>query len=42
MLQLGADIVEAASIVDLPDLSGSQKLRNAGIELHALMRFSRI
>ena len=36
---LGADIIEAAAIIDLPDLGGSKKLRDAGIEVHAFYQF---
>jgi adenine phosphoribosyltransferase len=37
--RLGGHIVEAAAIVDLPELGGSAKLREAGIPLHVLVSF---
>ena len=37
--KLGGNVVEAASIIDLPDLGGSAKLRAAGVSLHALASF---
>ena len=37
--RLGADIVEGAAIVDLPDLGGSAKLRGSGLALHVLVSF---
>jgi adenine phosphoribosyltransferase len=37
--QLGANIVEAAAIIDLPDLGGSAKLRNAGLRVHTFCAF---
>ena len=37
--KLGAELVEAAAIIDLPDLGGSQKLRATGIELYSLIEF---
>jgi adenine phosphoribosyltransferase len=37
--KLGATVVEAAAIVDLPDLGGSAKIRAAGVPLHALASF---
>ena len=37
--QLGAEIVAAAFIVDLPDLGGSKKLTDLGLDLHVLCEF---
>jgi adenine phosphoribosyltransferase len=37
--QIGAEIIEACTIVDLPDLGGSQKLREQGIVVHALSEY---
>jgi adenine phosphoribosyltransferase len=37
--RLGGRIVEAAAIVDLPELGGSARLREAGIPLHVLVSF---
>jgi adenine phosphoribosyltransferase len=38
--KLGATVVEGAAIVDLPELGGSKKLREAGLQLHTLVDFS--
>lgn len=38
--KLGATIVEGAAIVDLPELGGSKKLRDAGLPLFTLVDFS--
>jgi len=37
--KLGATVVEAAAIIDLPELGGSAKLRAAGVPLHVLASF---
>lgn len=37
--QLGAEILEAAAIIDLPDIGGSDKLRHAGIKVHSFCQF---
>jgi len=37
--KLGAKVIEAAAIVDLPELGGSVKLRQAGLKLHTLIDF---
>lgn len=37
--QLGADVVAACFVVDLPELGGAAKLREAGIEVRSLMSF---
>ncbi|MCR9144724.1 MAG: adenine phosphoribosyltransferase [bacterium] len=37
--RLGGDIVEAAAIVDLPALKGSEKIQAAGIAVHSLVEF---
>jgi adenine phosphoribosyltransferase len=37
--RLGAEVVAACFIVDLPDLGGAARLREAGIEVRALMEF---
>ncbi|MEM7057839.1 MAG: adenine phosphoribosyltransferase [Pseudomonadota bacterium] len=36
---LGGEIVAAAFVVDLPDLGGSAKMREMGIDLHVLCEF---
>ena len=38
--KLGASVMEAASIVDLPELGGSQKLRQSGLKLFTLVDFA--
>ena len=38
--KLGARVVEGAAIVDLPELGGSQKLREAGLPLFTLLDFA--
>lgn len=37
--RLGAEIIEAAAIIDLPDIGGSKKLRDAGLSIHAFCEF---
>jgi adenine phosphoribosyltransferase len=37
--RLGANVVEAAAIIDLPDLGGAQRLRNAGLPLFTICQF---
>ncbi len=37
--QIGANIVAACFIVDLPDLGGARKLRDLGVEVRTLMSF---
>jgi adenine phosphoribosyltransferase len=37
--RLGAQVIEGAAIVDLPELHGSQKLREAGLPLFTLASF---
>lgn len=37
--RLGADVVEAAAIVDLPELGGSALLREAGLEIFTVCNF---
>ena len=36
----GAVVTQAAFAIDLPDLGGAQRLREAGITPHSLMAFS--
>ena len=38
--QLGAEVVEGAAIIELPELGGAAKLREAGVPTFALARFS--
>ena len=35
----GAQVMAASFVIDLPDLGGAEKLRAAGIEVHALLKF---
>jgi adenine phosphoribosyltransferase len=37
--RMGASVFEAAAIIDLPELGGSQKLQDSGIACFALTRF---
>jgi adenine phosphoribosyltransferase len=37
--QMGARIVAACFIIDLPDLGGAQKLRDLGVEVRSLVSF---
>ena len=39
MRQIGANVVAACFIIDLPDLGGAQKLRELGVEVRTLMSF---
>jgi adenine phosphoribosyltransferase len=38
--RLGAHVMEGAAIVDLPELGGSQKLRDSGLSLFTLVDFA--
>ncbi|MCW5635539.1 MAG: adenine phosphoribosyltransferase [Rubrivivax sp.] len=38
--RLGAEVVEGAAIVDLPELGGSKKLRDSGLALFTLVDFA--
>ena len=40
LTSLGAEIVAACFVINLPDLGGADKIRNLGIPVHALMEFS--
>jgi adenine phosphoribosyltransferase len=37
--KLGAEVMEGAAIVDLPELGGSKKLRESGLRLFTLLDF---
>lgn len=39
LAKLGVEIIEAAAIIDLPDLGGSRKLRDAGLRVHTFCDF---
>jgi adenine phosphoribosyltransferase len=38
--RLGAEVLECAAIVDLPELGGSAKVREQGLKLHTLVDFA--
>jgi adenine phosphoribosyltransferase len=38
--KLGAQVMEGAAIVDLPELGGSEKLRASGLKLFTLLDFA--
>jgi adenine phosphoribosyltransferase len=38
--KLGAEVMEGAAIVDLPELGGSQRLRESGLALFTLLDFA--
>jgi len=38
--QLGAIVMEGAAIVDLPELGGSQRLRDSGLPLFTLVDYA--
>lgn len=37
--KLGAEVVEVAAIIDLPDLKGSEKLKDAGFSVYSICEF---
>lgn len=37
--RLGAEVVEACAIIDLPDLKGSEKLRQSGLDVFSLCSY---
>jgi adenine phosphoribosyltransferase len=37
--RLGADVVECAAIIDLPDLGGSKAIKEAGISVYTLCEY---
>lgn len=37
--KLGAEVIEASALIDLPDLGGSTKIQDAGIPVYALLAF---
>jgi adenine phosphoribosyltransferase len=39
LTQMGAEIVAACFIIDLPDLGGAKKIEKLGIPVRALMAF---
>lgn len=37
--ELGAEVYEAAALIDLPDLQGSSKIQDSGIPVHTLIAY---
>ncbi len=37
--QLGGEVVEAAALIDLPDLQGSARIQEVGVPVHTLMAY---
>lgn len=37
--RLGAEVAEAAAVIDLPDLLGSRKIQDSGIPVHTLVAY---
>jgi len=37
--KLGANVVEVAAIIDLPDLKGSERIREAGFDVYSICQF---
>jgi len=37
--KLGADVVEAAALIDLPDLQGSTRIQELGIPVYSLLAY---
>lgn len=37
--QLGGEVVEAAALIDLPDLQGSTRIQEIGVPVHTLMAY---
>ena len=35
----GSHVTQALFVIDLPDLGGAQRLRDAGVEVHSLIAF---
>ncbi|MGB0467697.1 MAG: adenine phosphoribosyltransferase [Pontibacterium sp.] len=40
--RLGAEVVEAAALIDLPDLQGSVRVQDAGVPVHTLLAYEGI
>jgi adenine phosphoribosyltransferase len=38
--RLGAEVIEGAAIVDLPELGGAQRLRESGLSLFTLVEYA--
>lgn len=38
--QIGADVIAACFVIDLPDLGGAQKIRDMGVPVRSLIEFS--
>jgi len=39
LMQIGAEVVAACFVIDLPELGGAQKIRDLGIPVRTLMSF---
>lgn len=39
LTSLGAEIIAACFVINLPDLGGAEKIRNLGVPVHAIMEF---
>jgi adenine phosphoribosyltransferase len=37
--KIGAEIVAACFVIDLPEIGGAQRLRDMGVEVRTLMQF---
>jgi len=37
--QLGGEVIEAAALIDLPDLQGSARIQDTGVPVHTLMAY---
>ena len=37
--KLGAEVIEVAAIIDLPDLKGSEKLKDSGFSVYSICEF---
>lgn len=37
--ELGAEVYEAAALIDLPDLQGSEKIQETGVPVHTLLAY---
>lgn len=38
--RIGAEVIEAAAVIDLPELGGSEKCRNQGLQVYSLIQYS--
>jgi adenine phosphoribosyltransferase len=40
LMQIGADVIAACFVIDLPDLGGAERIRRLGVPVRTLMQFS--